>query len=406
MKKLILVLLLTVACVPAFAQPGENFADNMFLSLKGGARVYSSPKNDSPWGFSGGFTVGKWICNPLAFRASLDFMTVANASTEQPYTATAILGSAEFMWDFMSTFFRIRHSRLNFYPMLGLGLVLLGGDHDHRTDHDFQAMLGGHLAFRFSSGWDAFAEVKCNLFPEYFDNAGGSVNLWSFVVGVTRQFTETPFQRRTQYESRDVLEDWFFGAGVGPNFSSFTFEHIDKLGMYGVAPEIMFGRNYSNFWTIRFELAGLTAHERYDTINEEAGKGFTFSTFHADVMANLTHALRFTRGRKLNVLPYLGAGLVWRYDNPRFDMAADFGVMLRYYLGKRSDLYMDFKYAMVPPRIGGGAADAPDLPGLFGEDIIWVGLPSLTIGYIYNLGHSTTRYRLPAHWSPVIDCAD
>ena len=172
--------------------------------------------------------------------------------------------------------------------------------------------------------------------------------------------------------------------------------------MYGVAPEVMFGRNYSNFWTIRFQLGGLTAHEPYDTINDEAGESYTFSTLHADLMVNLTHALKFRRGKKLNVLPYLGAGAIWRYDDLKFDMAADAGIMFRYYVGIHSDFYVDLKYTMVTPRIGGGTGPESAVGGSALKPAqFWVGLPSLTVGYIYNFGHSTTRYRLPAHW-----CAD
>ena len=35
--------------------------------------------------------------------------------------------------------------------------------------------------------------------------------------------------------------------------------------MIGLAPEFMMGRNFSNFWTIRVMLGGLTAHEQYDS---------------------------------------------------------------------------------------------------------------------------------------------
>ena len=322
MKKLLLIVVLTAAFItPSLtlqAQPGERFGDNMFVSLKGGMGIYSNRLNENPRGFSGGISVGKWIVSPLAFRVSFDFMTIPNASTLKPYTAQFALGSAEFLWDFTSTFMRIRNWRVKVYPMLGLGVVFEGSsDGSHLTDHEFQAMLGAQANFVITPRWDAFLEYKCNFFPEAFDGSSGDVYLHSFLLGFSHQFTEGPFRRRTAGESRDVMEDWFFGFGVGPNFSSFTFEHMDKMGMYGAAPEIMFGRNYSNFWTIRFELAGLTAHERYDTINDEAGKGYTFSTFHTDVMVNLTHALKFSRGKKLNVLPYLGAGLAWRYDNAR-----------------------------------------------------------------------------------------
>jgi hypothetical protein len=286
--------------------------------------------------------------------------------------------------------------------MLGLGVCFRAANGNYATDHEFQAMLGGHIAYRFSKGWDAFLDGKVHFFPEPFDQSGGGSYLTSLTLGITRNFTESPFHRRTENESRSVAEDWFVGAGLGMNYSSFSFEHFAPFDMWGFAPEIMFGRNYSNFWTIRFELNGLTAHERFDTIENMAGPGYSFSNFHTDVMLNLTHAIKFTRGKRLNVLPYLGAGLVWRYGNVKFDMAADFGVMLRYYLGRHSDLYLDAKYIMVPPRIAGGEmGEALPIGGLIGAPLLWVGLPSITVGYIYNFGRSTTRYRLPAHW-----CAD
>ena len=109
-------------------------------------------------------------------------------------------------------------------------------------------------------------------------------------------------------------------------------------------------------------------------------------------MVNLTHAVKFTRGVRLNVMPYIGAGMVWRFDNIEFDMAADFGLFFRYYVNRRSDLYADLKYLMVPTPIGGG-------PGPSGK-FYSVGLPSFTVGYIYNVGTSTTRYRQPLNWCP------
>ena len=406
MKKIILVLLMAVTCSASHAQVGTDFGVNMFASLKGGLGMYSNRLNDNPIGFSGGISVGKWIVSPLAFRVSFDMMTIPNGILGSNNTANFAMANAEFLWDFTSTFFRIRHHQWyipDFYPMIGLGMSFRQAVGNNSTDREFQVMLGGQLNWRISKGWDIFMEYKCNFFSEALAQGNG-VYLYSALLGVTRQFTESPFLRRTEHESRDVFEDWFFGIGIGPNFSSFTFEHVDELGMYGVAPEVMFGRNFSNFWTIRFQLTGLTGHAPFDTINQEAGEAYTFSMLHTDVMLNLTHALKFTRGRKLNVLPYLGAGLVWRFDNPRFDMGADFGLMLRYYIGRHSDLYADFKYLMVPPRIGGGVGPEGPLPGMFGYNVVWVGLPSITLGYIYNFGTNTTRYRQPAHWSP--SCSD
>ena len=163
--------------------------------------------------------------------------------------------------------------------------------------------------------------------------------------------------------------------------------------MVGVAPEIMFGRNFSNFWTVRFEATGLTGHQVFDTVRQEAGDAFTFTMIHADLMMNLSHAFGFKRGVHWSIMPYLGAGTIWRYDNVRFDMAADFGIFFRRYISREGDLFVDLKYIMAAPgSIGGGNIPSGKFYGF--------GLPSLTVGYIHNFGHSTTRYR------QTYNCAD
>lgn len=406
MKKIILSLLLALATVGGVrAQVGTDFGVNMFVQLKGGINVYNSTLSENRIGFSGGASVGKWILNPLALRLSLDFMTTPEAFGPGTNNSRFALASVEFLWDANATFFRV-HDRwyltpIPFYPMIGLGATFRNSP-QLGTDHEFHTMLGAHVPFRIGGkgAWEAFVEYKCNFFPEILDDSQGDVFLHSLVLGMTHNFTPSPYWRRTANESRSVSEDWFIGAGIGPNFTSFAWQHLDKADMYGVAPELMFGRNYSNFWTIRFELGGLTGHGPYDTVAGKAGKGFSFSTLHADVMINLTHAFKYTRGIKLNVLPYLGAGLVWRFDDVHFDMAADFGVMLRYYVGRFSDIYLDAKYLIVPPRIGGGMAPDGTGSGILSSGVIRVGIPSVTVGYIYNFGTNTTRYRLPAHWCP------
>lgn len=411
MKKITLALVMILSLMgEAKAQIGTDFGVNMFASLKGGFSCYNNLINDSQdtWGFSGGISVGKWILNPLAFRVSFDMMTVPNGIGVSKSTANYALMSAEFLWDLQATFSRIRNNfRWSFYPMIGLGMSFREAVDNYATNREFQAMLGLQINYHITRGWDAFIEGKCNFFAERYDGkTPGGVYLASYLIGFTRQFTETPFRRRTEHESRGPMEDWFFGVGIGPNFSSYTFEHIDEIGMYGVAPEIMFGRNFSNFWTIRFELTGLTGHQPFDTIAGEPGESFKFGMLHTDVMLNLTHAFKFTRGRALNVLPYLGAGIAWRLEEPLFDIGADFGVMFRYYISRKSDLYVDVKYLMVPPRVPHGIGPEGPLPGLFGYNVVWVGLPSITLGYIYNFGTNTTRYRLKAHWWPKGSCGD
>ena len=398
MKKIIISLLLIAACFTGRAQIGTDFGVNMFMNMGGGVSMYQYADNPLHTGFSGGISVGKWILSPLAARITLDFQTLSKTEDLDANAAFASTG-VEFLWDFTSTFMRIRNWRINVYPMIGLGVFLRTAHvidgHTYGTDREVHGLLGLHVPVRISGGWSAFAQYKCYFLPTYGYLESEVATMHSITGGFTYNFTETPFHRRTEHESRSTDEDWFAGFGLGANYSSFdlfTNPHHGGLAMLGVAPEIMFGRNFSNFWTIRFEATGLTAHEKYDTVLGEAGKGYTFTMVHADLMTNLSHLFNFKRGAYWSIMPYLGAGAIWRYDDVKFDMAADFGLFLRRYISREGDLFGDLKYIMMAPRIGGSTGPSGSIYG--------VGLPSITVGYIHNFGHSSTRYRQP------YNCAD
>ena len=398
MKKIIISLLLIAACFTGRAQIGTDFGVNLFMNMGGGVSMYQYADNPLHTGFSGGISVGKWILSPLAARITLDFQTLSKTEDLDANAAFASTG-VEFLWDFTSTFMRIRNWRINVYPMIGLGVFLRTAHvidgHTYGTDREVHGLLGLHVPVRISGGWSAFAQYKCYFLPTYGYLESEVATMHSITGGFTYNFTETPFHRRTEHESRGTDEDWFAGFGLGANYSSFdlfTNPHHGGLSMLGVAPEIMFGRNFSNFWTIRFEATGLTAHEIYDTVLGEPGKGYTFTMVHADLMTNLSHLFDFKRGAYWSIMPYLGAGAIWRYDNVRFDMAADFGLFLRRYISREGDLFVDLKYIMMAPRIGGSAGPSGSIYG--------VGLPTVTVGYIHNFGQSSTRYRQP------YNCAD
>ena len=398
MKKIIISLLLIAACFTGRAQIGTDFGVNMFMNMGGGVSMYQYADNPLHTGFSGGISVGKWILSPLAARITLDFQTLSKTEDLDANAAFASTG-VEFLWDFTSTFMRIRNWRINVYPMIGLGVFLRTAHvidgHTYGTDREVHGLLGLHVPVRISGGWSAFAQYKCYFLPTYGYLESEVATMHSITGGFTYNFTETPFHRRTEHESRGTDEDWLAGFGLGANYSSFdlfTNPHHGGLSMLGVAPEIMFGRNFSNLWTIRFEATGLTAHEIYDTVLGEPGKGYTFTMVHADLMTNLSHLFDFKRGAYWSIMPYLGAGAIWRYDNVRFDMAADFGLFLRRYISREGDLFVDLKYIMMAPRIGGSAGPSGSIYG--------VGLPTVTVGYIHNFGQSSTRYRQP------YNCAD
>ncbi len=404
MKKLLLSLLLMGACLSSSAQGYKTVGENTWFLSLGAGGVYYQHSGEGQFSVpTATLNLGCWITRPLAFRFGFDMMmTPSHWQNGGSDNSMYFMGSAEFIWDVNATFFNVYNGTIMkpfpVYPMLGVGMVIRPSvtvaDVTHKIDDDFQAMLGLHFPVRISPLWDAFLEYKWFFLSQYFDGSAGDNNMHSITVGVTHRWADSPYSRKTEFASRSTAEDWWVGFGIGANFSSFGFRNIGEWDMYGVSPEVQFGRNYSNVWTIRFELGGLTAHEPYDTVENRAGKKYSYSNFHTDVMVNLTHAFGYyTRGVRLNILPYLGAGLIWRYDDLTFNMTADIGVMFRYYLSHHSDIYLDAKYMMVPPTIAGIQPE----PGeeLSKSYFDWGALPTITVGYIYNFGSSSTRYRYP-----------
>ena len=396
MKKLLLSLMLAAACLSAQAQESAAYAKNTFFwSFNVGGTYYLHDGSGEMTLPSGGLYLGRWLMRPFAFRVAADMVMAPSVKAPDAGNATFLFGSAEFMWDINSTFFHVYNKTFLYpipvYPLLGLGLVYRVPGASYGEDRDFQAMMGLHFPIRIGSRLDLFLEYKCFFLPNSFDNSYGVNNMHMATLGLTHRWSDTPFYRKGGYETRAIAEDWFTGFGVGGSFSSFDFADFGTEGskLINWTGDMMFGRNFSNIWTIRLELSGFFGREQYQHINDTVavtGRWYTFNSLHSDFMINLTHLLNFRRGVKWNFLPYLGAGPVWRYDkHPVFTVSGNAGLMVRRYIDNMGDFYIDMKYIMVPPRLAGGTTG----------NVLGVGFPTVTFGYICNFGHSTTRYRMP-----------
>lgn len=396
--KCVSLVVFSLYLLPLNAQVGSSFKTNLFISGKVGGGLYSSASG-SNMALGGGFGVGKWIAEPLALRASADLVNAAGFG-ETDDAAMRLFLSMDAIWDLWTDFGKgPQDGYVRFYPFIGIGAQFRSIPDDRKSQYNvFQVSFGLHVPFSFQrhSNLAGFLEFRRFCFPEDYDNGEGQVGMNLVTLGLTHRFNVDPYHRRTAQESHTVRDDWFAGAAIGVNYSAFdiiTNPNRGGLSMVGVAPEIFVGRNYSNFWTLRVEFTGLSAHEMYDTTTATA-EDYKFTYLHTDLMVNVSNAIYFKRGVKWNLLPYIGVGPVWRYDDKKICMAGDMGIMLRRYINEAGDFFVDAKYVMIPPHVGGGRGPSGSIYG--------VGIPSITVGYIHNFGHTSTRYRLPASFS--IDC--
>ena len=395
----VMVMLVTIAFLhsPITASAQENdgivYPNALFGSFTVGGFGYAHNGESAFGAPSFDLTGGCWVGTSLAAQLSVSGVLAPNTAGNSSFF---LFVEPEFKWDINATFFHVYNKNflypIPFYPLLGLGFSTCNLGDSATVDYAYHMMLGLQIPYRISDNIDAIFQYKCYFLRQGFDNSPGDNFMHTFGLGLLFSQRRDPFHRRTIRSTRAKEEDWFFGVGIGANYSVFDLFTNPNLGgtsMIGVAPELMIGRNFSNFWSVRVQLGGFSAHEMYDTVFQEPGQSYRFSHIHADLMLNLSSLFSQKRGVRFNVMPYIGAGPVWRYDNLTFDVGADMGLFLRYYVGHKSDIYMDAKYLMVAPAIGGGRGPSGDFYG--------VGLPSLTVGYIYNFGQHTIRYRTPIY---------
>lgn len=398
MKKILLPLLMVACGLTLQAQNGSGifYPGTLYGSVDMGGTIYTHGGKATVGVPYLGLSAGCWVSEPLAFQLAMDGIMVPDNAGDN---ALFFFASAEFKWDVNNTFFHISHTTpekvVPVYPIVGLGLVRHTDIKLHGRGNGFQAMVGLQAPLRLSQSLDAKVEYKCFILPQYFDGTTSVNTMHTLGLGLLLHQNLDTYHRRTESKSRDAEKEWFAGIGIGPNYSAFDILTNPNRGgkaMLGFAPEVMFGRDFSRYWSLRLQLIGLSAHEQYDPQLQAAGQSYLFSQLHADVMVNLTSLIFFRRGLHLSVMPYLGAGPIWRYDDVYLDYAADFGLFFRYYVNHLSDVYLDMRYVLVTPSFGGGAGPS----GHFYS----VGLPSITVGYIYNFG------RTPRYFMPFNRCSD
>ena len=389
MKKLVFFILLSVSTIAASAQGFDpRFFNNQFMMFGGGVAMYNNEKALTT-GYNADFAIGNWILSDVALR--FDF-GVKSAENAMGTTSTFINGHCDFMFDVITSVTRIYDAKRMFsvYPMVGFGFLyrpdISAGDTTYRFDADFMAMLGVNVEMRleFMRQWPFFFEAKYFFLPQDYDFNHKNASLIDLTVGIKHEINYDPTHKRLPGESRGWNCDWFLGVAAGPNFSVMNVDSPEvTIGdRVGWNADITFGRNFSSLWSVRFGLGTMTGTtERTVKAGFDAKPyDYTFFNLRADLMFNISNINGFRRGRRFNVLPYAGAGVIERFDDKLFVMGADAGLVARMYITSSFDVYADVRYVMVPPRFN------------WGHDMMSNGYPLLNFGFIYNFEPSTCRY--------------
>ena len=179
---------------------------------------------------------------------------------------------------------------------------------------------------------------------------------------------------RGSYESNKFWDNWFLGIGGGVN--AVVGNHTDfKIG--GLAVDANVGKWFTPTLGLRFGYKGIK-----NSFDLKAGHvsllgdgKFNQHYIHADVMWNMFESFDgYKETRFFNMIPYMQFGVlaIKNFDSPEF--GAGPGLLNTFRLGNCVDLALDVNIIIAKGRCL-----------LIPDHTKYVGLPSATLGLIFNL---------------------
>lgn len=366
-----LIVILLALVLATFNAKADGLFRNTFVGVGAGLNAYGELDN---LGLQASLSGGKWVYNSFGIRGQ--FLMLRNANSEH-VTSYYALAHADLMWNPVNMIwgFSSRRSwKMAVCP--GLGVVHRFPSGEQSIDNDFFATVSLLGEFKLYKSLCFFGEVGTYVFPATYDFNESTTLLPNFSLGLSYRIdSKGNYRRRTRGESKRSYEDWFAQIGLGGNslqYKGITFSQ--RFTQVRPAFEMGGGKYFSNIWGARLMFSGIMAATSVDE--------FFFYNVHADLLFNLSNAIYTRSKRSTAVYPYLGAGINKHVgDGLPFCYAADMGVLTRVRLSKTSDFTIDARYVLSHQRF-------VSYPG---QNRFSVGIPAITLGYVYNIGDGSCR---------------
>ena len=385
-----MMLMLAVAVSAQEEKKVPYFQDNTFLSAGIGLGGYNNEEFTvgQNAGFQWELMAGKWITNAAAIR--LDFSGLG-AKGSGDVSRTYLNAHVDFVWDPVLSFSSTPSERaITVYPYIGFGVTYAGKTKTLGRDADYTYHLGLQGNYRFSDALSVYAALKALFIPYSFDNNAGGSQQYAFTAGVNYDLNHDAYRRRLSTESAGIGDDWFFGAAVG--FNDLRYRKHTAGHYYVPAIDVEVGKYFSPLWSFKVEYNGFRS--------KFEGKDFNFMDVHADIVLNLgfielpsemLDVLFSTfhyiptphESRHWSTSLYAGCGFYNSDYSERYTGSANLGVIVRYKVGKNSDIYANARYISVPPRV---------FESVENQHSLSTGVRSITLGYRYNLFGRVKRY--------------
>lgn len=407
MKKRLILFSLAVmfSATGSMAQVMHVF-DNTFVTLGGGVDLYGNDHTTTRQIFADrkvGFpsveaSFGKWMLNATAVRIGFSAFVADNQYNvpnggvigakgqnftgnigDSTGTTSSLFYTAHvsLMWDPITAFKGLRTDRpFGIYPFAGLGVVRRSQNVLSSRDSGFTALAGLAMDFRIARDFSLYAEGKCFLFPQGYDNNESLSNVVDLTLGLKYDIRRQEYRSRRYGESLYISDDWYLALGAGANYAM-ARAHGGNAAVLG---EVTVGKYFTTCSSTRLQFnGGLLALD---------GATDAYASLHADMMLDVLNFCQQylsrmhrnpTLGRGFSPMLYAGAGLYDHFGMDKIRIGVDAGCMFRFFLTRNSDLYVDARYVLAPRLLYQTSSALAE------------GLPSFTFGYIRNFGQNTLR---------------
>lgn len=364
----------------AYAQ--SSVLDNLALSLGVGVDYYkhNSPSLFANQGKDFQLSLTKGLLHNMGLRAQFQRERFPFDNNPADY----YFAHVDYVWNITNTFFGNNPNRRhNLDGFTGFSLAVCHYDRSG-SDNDFASTFGLQYQYTLDYGFYLYLEEQNYLLPPAFDKGDQLAIMPTVNIGLAYRFVDNPY-RFQRGESQSPSNDWYFSVSAGVNSMQYRGVGTLNTRLQYLAPCIEFaiGKNLSSVWASRLQWSGLQVRNETDAM--------AFFDFHADIMVNAVNFFKQeSRSQKFSVYPYAGTGLfVSKIDIDDIQIAFIGGLYSRYTTGQHSDLFIDIRYGIVPPRFAHVSQN---------QSFYTVGLATLSFGYVYNIGTSTCRNTRNTTW--------
>ncbi len=376
------VLLLSSSLTGSRVSAQSSLLDNLSVSLGVGLDYYKHQSTSlfANQGKDFQLTITKGLLRDMGLRAQLQRERFQFNNNPADY----YFAHVDYVWSITNTFLGNNPNRKhNLDGFAGFSLAVCRYDRSG-SDNDFASTFGLQYQYMLDYGFYLYLEEQNYVLPPAFDNCNKLSLIPTLNVGLAYRFVDNPY-RFQRGESVSPSNDWYFSVSTGINSMQYRGVGALKERLQYIAPCIEFGlgKNLSSVWATRFQWSGLQVRNENEAV--------AFFNLHADIMVNAVNFfLQESRAPKFSVYPYVGPGLfVSQIDIDNIQIAFVGGLYSRYTVGHHSDLYIDIRYGVVPPRFAHVSQS---------QSFYTVGLATIGVGYVYNIGTSTCRDTRNATW--------